>query len=339
MLTDREVLDSLSTGVLVAGSDEVTRHANPAACRMLGRAAAACIDQPVPLLLGMSASLRDHGLDEIDAERRLALELPVGPAGATLRNVGGCGFVCLFRPNDEGRGADRRLQDAERESAITAMLAAFAHEVRNPLAAITAAADMLRADLPPGPADAHLAIIDRQIRRLAALAYTPFALGLPTTTQRVQCTVTHLVTDALAIVAADAASRKVELRIELDPELPRVTVGERELVDALAALLENAIAASPVGAVVLLAARPLADDDAPLRPRVLIEISDRGAGMAPAEIAEALRAFHPTRLASNATGLALAHRHILDSGGRLAISGGAGRGLRVRVELAAEAPR
>lgn len=337
MLTDREVLDALSAGVLVADRDEVTRHANPAACRLLGRDVDACLDQPVPLLLGLPASLVDHGLADADAERRLAIELPAGPGGATMRNVGGRGFVCVFRPHDEGRAADRRLEAADRESTIAAMLAAFAHEVRNPLAAITAAADMLRAELPPGggDAEAHLAIIDRQVRRLAALAYTPFALGLPTTAQRVRCTVAQLVDDAQAAVAAAADARQVELRIALEPELPRVTVGERELVDALAALLGGAIAASPEGAVVDVNARAGLDPWSGL-PRVQIEIADQGAGLSPSQVADALRAFGTPGAAS---GLAVAHRHVVGSGGRLAIDSTPGCGSRVRVELAAEEVR
>jgi signal transduction histidine kinase len=336
VLTDRQVLDSLSTGVLVAGGDEVTCHANPAACRLLGRELAACIDQPVPFLLGIRTSLRDHGLDEADSERRLAIELPVGRGGATVRNVGGGGFVCLFRPHDEGRAADRRLEDAHRESALTAMLAAFAHEVRNPLAAIIAAADMLRAELPAGAGDTHLAIIERQVRRLAALAYTPFGLAVPTTTQRVRCDVEQLVAEARAAVAASALDHGIELRIELDPALPRVTVGERELVDALAALLGGAIAASPAGGAVEITARA-GHDPASGLPRVAIEIADHGPGVDPGELAEALRAFAGADDGA-AGGLALAHPHVLASGGRLAIEGAPGHGRCVRVELTAEEP-
>jgi nitrogen fixation/metabolism regulation signal transduction histidine kinase len=46
-LTDREVIDGLSAGVVIAGHDEIVAHANPAACRMLRAAASACLGQPV----------------------------------------------------------------------------------------------------------------------------------------------------------------------------------------------------------------------------------------------------------------------------------------------------
>lgn len=329
MLSDREVLDALSTGVLIAGPDEITSHANPAACRMLALDHASCMGQPVPLLLGLSASLRDHGLDELDSERRFVLSLPTGPAGATLRSVDGRGYVCLFRSADAGRGADASLQENERESALGAILAAFAHEVRNPLAALAAAVDLLRTEL--GTVDASsLDIIDRQVRRLVALSRAPIALGQPSFTQRVRCRVDRLVLGAIAVVAPEAGRRNVEFSLRVE-QLPRVVVGEREIVDALAELLENAVHASPPEGIVRVTGWKRPDPE-----RVVIEIVDRGPGMAPAEISEALRAFTTTKPRAVGSGLGLAHRLIRDSGGRLALEPGTDAGLIVRVELPAE---
>jgi len=329
MLSDREVLDALSTGVLIAGADEITSHANPAACRMLALDHASCLGQPVPLLLGLSASLRDHGLDANGSERRFVLSLPTGSAGATLRSVDGRGYVCLFRSADAGRGADAALQENERESALGAILAAFAHEVRNPLAALAAAVDLLRGEL--GTVDsASLEIIDRQVRRMVALSRAPIALGQPSITQRVRCRVDHLVLGAVAVVAPEAGRRNVEFSLRVE-RLPRVVVGEREIVDALAELLENAVHASPAEGIVRISGwkRPAPE-------RVVIEIADRGPGMAPAEISEALRAFTTTKPRAVGSGLGLAHRLIRDSGGRLSLEPGPDAGLIVRVELPAE---
>jgi len=337
-LTDREVLDGLSAGVVIADRDEITLHANPAACRMLRAAALACVGQPVPLLLGIPASLRDHGLDASDSETRFELNLPDGPAGATLQNVAGLGFVCLFRSYDEGRRADLGLLRAERESAIDALVAAFAHEVRNPLAALTAASEMLQSEIPPGIGESNLAIIMRQVRRLTALARAPVALGRRSSVQRVLCGVDQLIADAIAAVSAEARRCRVGVEVALEPGLPRVSVGERELVDAIAEVLENAVHASLTdGTVAVAAHRQLALPGVP--PRVAIEIIDRGAGLSPSELIESLRPFTTSKANAAGTGLALAHRNIVDSGGRLAIEPAVGGGLAVHIELSAEEPR
>lgn len=334
MLTDRDVLDGLSAGVVIAGQDEIATHANPAACRMLRAAFTACVGQPVPLLLGMSASLRDHGLDVEGSECRLELNLPVGLAGATVQNVDGRGFVCLFRSYDEGRGADPQLLRAERLSAIEAIVAAFAHEIRNPLAALTTASEMLRVEVPPAVAEGNLAIIERQVRRLTALARAPIALGRASTVQRVLCTAEQLVADAIAMISPEARRCGIAVAVALEPELPRVSAGEREVVDALAEVLENAVHASPSGATVFVVARRIPPSpDVP--PRVAIEVTDRGSGLRPAELVDSLRAFTTSKANAAGTGLALAHRNILDSGGRLAIEPAPGGGLAVRIELCA----
>jgi signal transduction histidine kinase len=337
-LTDREVLDGLSAGVVIAGRDEITLYANPAACRMLRATAAACVGQPVPLLLGIPASLRDHGLDSSDSECRFELNLPDGLAGATLQNVAGRGFVCLFRSCDEGRLADPGSLRVERESAIDALVAAFAHEIRNPLAALTAASEMLQSEIPPGIGEGNLAIILRQVRRLTALARAPVALGRASSVQRVLCAVDQLIADAIAAVSAEARRCCVGVEVALEPGLPRVSVGERELVDAIAEVLENAVHASLAGGNVAVAARRKAVEPS-VPPRVAIEIVDRGAGLSPAELVESLRPFTTSKVNAAGTGLALAHRHIVDSGGRLAIEAAAGGGLAVHIELSAEEPR
>lgn len=337
-LTDREVIDGLSAGVVIAGRDEITLHANPAACRMLRAAASACVGQPVPLLLGFPSSLRDHGLDASDIECRFELNLPDGLAGATLQNIAGRGFVCVFRSYDEGRRADSGRMRVERESAIDALVAAFAHEIRNPLAALTAASEMLQSEIPPGIGEGNLAIILRQVRRLTALARAPVALGRRSSVQRVLCTVEQLVVDAIAAVSAEARRCCVAVDVALEPGLPRVSVGERELVDAIAEVLENAVHASLAEGRVSVAARRKAVEPG-VPPRVAIEIVDRGAGLSSAELVESLRPFTTSKANAAGTGLALAHRHIIDSGGRLAIETAAGGGLTVHIELTAEEPR
>ncbi len=333
MLTDREAIDGLSTGVLIAGVDEVTTHINPAGYRMLALEPAACIGQPVPLLLGLSASLRDHGLALPESERRFVLNLPTGPAGATLCSIGVRGFVCLFRSSANGRGADALLLEDERESALGAIVAGFAHEVRNPLAALAAAVDLLRGELGPGQSEVNLSIIDRQVRRLVALSRAPIDLGRLSRVQRVRCDVARLIYAAVAMVAPEATRREVEVVVRT-PWMPQVLVGEREVVDALAELLENAVHASPRGAIVAVSTR-----SAPESGRVVIEIIDRGAGMAPAQISEALRAYSTTKVGAVGIGLALAHRLIRDCGGLLALEPAIERGLVARVELAAEESR
>ena len=330
MLTDREVIDALAAGVVIADADEVTTHVNPAACRMLERELAACVGQPVPLLLGLSASLRDHGLDGTAAERRFGLTLPGGRAGATLHGVAGRGFVCLFRWAEAGRGADPYLQESERASALSATVAAFAHAVRNPLASLAAAVEILRGELAPGVGEIQLAIIERQLRRLAAMARAPVALGLPSAVQRVRCEVGRLIERSIAALATELARAQVEVAITVAAGLPRVEVGEHEIVDALVELIENAIHASaPRGRVEV---RAQAANDG----WVHVAIVDDGPGMSPGEVAEALRAFSTTKLGATGSGLTLAHRRILDCGGRLALEAGPGRGLVARIELPVE---
>jgi signal transduction histidine kinase len=341
MFSHREILEAFSAGVVASALDEIALYANRAACELLELSADRCIGQPVPLLLGMTMPLADH-LFGLGDECRLDVELPTGPAGVTVRRAPALGYVCAFRTKRDGRSADAQLSRYEREASLGVLVSSFAHEVRNPLATIQASIDMMRGELVGvDTAQHHLAIIERQLGRLADLSRSPMLAGQLSSAHRVLCHVHELAASAIAAVAVEARRRRVEIALAVPELLPRVLVDEHGMVDAIAELLENAIHASHEGTIVSLSARAVQVEigDGRDRRRVAIEIEDRGYGMRRSEIAPALRVFSSTKAGASGLGLPIARHHVEQSGGRLAIESAPEVGTVVRVELLAEEPR
>lgn len=71
-----------------------------------------------------------------------------------------------------------------------------------------------------------------------------------------------------------AGRNEIELRCEIQPDLPPVHVDPRRVSQVLRNLLSNAIKFSPAGEVVVVRARPAPDDEA-----VSISVADRGCGI------------------------------------------------------------
>lgn len=336
--TDRDVLEVISAGVLIADMHEIVRYANPAAAAQLNRRPADCCGQPLPLLLGMSLPLADHQISREQPEMRLEIDQDGATLGATITLLEHRGYACVFRRVEEGRGADRQLLRVEREAAMISIINSFAHEVRNPLASIQATVDYLRGELDHAdPRHEHLHRIERQIRRLAGLAEGPLALGRVSSSQRVACEVRALVEAAVAAVATQSTAQAIQIAVAMRDDLPRVVVDERDLVEALTELLDNAITASALGSTVAVSHRVIARDRGHA-PRVVIEIEDAGLGMARGDVVQALRPYYTTKRGAAGVGLSLAQRFIQASGGRLAITTRAGVGTILQVDLPGEEP-
>ncbi|MCE9572158.1 MAG: hypothetical protein K8W52_03270 [Deltaproteobacteria bacterium] len=336
--SDRDVLEILSAGVLIADLREIVRYANPAAALQLHRRAADCCGQALPLLLGMSLPLADHDISPEQPEVRLEIEQDGATLGATIIRLAGRGYACVFRRVEDGRGADRQLLRVEREAAMVSMINSFAHEVRNPLASIQATVDYLRGELDAAdPRREHLHRIERQIRRLSSLADGPLALGRVSSSQRVACEVAALIDTAVTAVAAQSAAQAIRISVAVKSDMPRVVVDEGDVVEALTELLDNAISASVRGSAVAVSHRVVPSDRGHA-PRVVIEIEDAGLGMERGDVAQALRPFYTTKRGAAGVGLSLAQRFIQASGGRLGITTRAGVGTVLQVDLPGEEP-
>jgi signal transduction histidine kinase/ActR/RegA family two-component response regulator len=228
------------------------------------------------------------------------------------------------------------LQEASRKK--DEFLAMLAHELRNPLAPISAAAQVITA----GRADATLvaragAIIERQSRHMSHLLDD--LLDVARVTQGlVALDMTQL---DLGRVAADAIEQARPMIAQLDHTLaiaidpaPMCVLGDDErLVQVLANLLNNAAKYTPPGGRLALS---ITADDA----HAHISVRDNGIGMAPSTLAQAFDLFSQAARSSDRStgglglGLALVKSLVERHGGTVAgYSDGPGCGSEFVVRL------
>ena len=172
------VIENLGDGVLVVDADGRVRAANPAARRQLGNMGMAS-DQPLMLTahapwqpladlarLTFTTELSqraDVAIDEgVGSPRRVQVRTRLTAAQDDLAHS-----LCVMFMEDL-RELEARLR-TEKLAAMGRMSAAVAHEIRNPLAAITQANALLEEDL-TDPAQRQLSALVRQnARRLAQI--------------------------------------------------------------------------------------------------------------------------------------------------------------------------
>jgi two-component system, NtrC family, nitrogen regulation sensor histidine kinase GlnL len=320
--TTGPALDALATPLAWLDADGCIAGCNAAFARWLGVSsrrlrgtALAELDAEGGRLRDLVARL-DDGVDEPLRARRLRLRLPGGSeqfADLWLTRQG-IGVLIEVHPTDEFPGVDPATT---LPAALHAALKGLAHEVKNPLAGLKGAAQLL-ARRSGGDADAqrYIAVIEHECDRLAALVDR---LLDPAPPQALAPTNVHEVLERVRLLAEAQAGWSVRLLRDYDPSLPDLAADADRLTQALWNLLRNAIEAG-AGEIRL---RSRAEHNGligerPFRLALRIEIEDDGRGV-PETLAE--RIFLPLvsgRAEGSGLGLTLAQQVAREHGGSLA---------------------
>ncbi len=238
------------------------------------------------------------------------------------------------------RAAERQALQAEKLRAVGQMASGIAHDLNQSLALVAGYSDLARRALKQQPPDlAHLeetldviarAAVDggETVKRLLT-----FARGRPDQpAQRVD--LAFLLRDAARLTAprwrdaAQAEGRPISLHVETSGEV--VVFGAAAgLREAITNLIFNAVDALPEGGTIRLST-------ARHGPRVIVEVSDSGTGMAPEVQAHIFEPFFTTK-GDRGTGLGLAQVYgiVERHGGSIDVRSASGAGTTFHVELPA----
>ncbi len=244
-------------------------------------------------------------------------------------------IVSVQREQEEAalRRADRQKDE---------FLATLAHELRNPLAPIRSAVELIRR---VAPSDVKIQrardVIERQVVHLSRLVddlmdVSRITLG-NVRLQRETLDVVTVAAGAVESIRSSAEAAGVLLEERLPNTKIAVSADSTRLLQCIVNLLNNAVKFTPAGGTVTLSV--LAGGS-----RVRIEVSDTGVGISPASLDRIFEPFFQERpTGSNGNtglgiGLALTRKLIELHGGTIHVeSAGPGQGSRFRIELPAVA--
>jgi signal transduction histidine kinase len=277
---------------------------------------------------------------------------PLGTIAATMREMAATGDltrkIALSRGHWEDEDAQllastfntmtdsiarfqREAAQRERLSSLGRLSTVVAHEIRNPLMIIKAALRSLRGErLAPEQLQTAIKDIDEEIVRLNRIVSEVLDFARPIRFELAPVDINALCEDAARASGAEPGAVPVALR--LDKRLgTMITDGER-LRLVLVNVLTNARHAvagrddARAGAITLTTA-PLDGS------RVLIEVGDRGIGIAAEDLARVFDPYFTTRRTGTGLGLAISRNIIEGLGGTIAVASRPGEGTTVRIDL------
>jgi signal transduction histidine kinase len=285
------------------------------------------------LLIAMLGDVLYFAVTFID--KAAAFDLPIlvqlGIFGAVAL---GCGYIgARLREAHAGREemaaelAAFRLREAdierlhtraERLEAVAELSASLAHEIKNPLASIRSAAELL-AKVPAADDDTRTLtkLVQRESDRLSRLLseFLDFARTGVTSVRRVD--LVDIAHHAAALVTAHPDKPENVTIRELFPSTPLVVVGDDDLLHrAIFNLLLNAVQASPPGGEVRLEAAELGYHQLPAqaqrftRGAMMVQVTDQGKGIADSIKERLFEPFVTTKAGGSGLGLSIVHRAV-----------------------------
>lgn len=242
----------------------------------------------------------------------------------------------------EARLAAERNQ---RLAALGEFSATVAHELGNPLNALSGHLQMLIGTTDYASRQRHLAIIRSEVNRMVSIIKQ--LLEQTHVELRSACVnLNKTIHEVTTLLSPSLPSQHVTLKTDLQADLPPVAGDTRALHGLLFNLVTNAAQAMPLGGELTIRTRVACGDrppgivmvgeGAPIEEAaVRLTIADTGVGIPSEHVSRIFEPFFTTRHDQGGTGLGLAicHRVVTDSGGRLAVRSHVGHGTEFTIDL------
>ena len=226
----------------------------------------------------------------------------------------------LSRVNSELQNTFEQVRRADRLSAIGQLAASLAHEIRNPLASIDGAAEvMVAAEQPEEVRAETMGIVRNECSRLNRLLTNLLDFARPRKPEWREVDV-QKVMDAVTELVRHSAGKNIQFEVTAEDQLPALLGDEEQIAQVMLNLTLNAAQAMPDGGKITLTAAEKADG-------VLIEVRDEGIGILPQDIEKIFDPFFTTKDTGTGLGLSVVHQIVTQLGGTISVTRNEERGM------------
>jgi signal transduction histidine kinase len=236
---------------------------------------------------------------------------------------------------DHCRGAhDAEMLQAEHLATMGELAAGVAHEIRNPLAGIAGAIEIISKDFPKDHPDREvMEDLRQEVRRIEKVLNDLLAYAKPKPPQFGRADLKDTFARALQLARQQTGSKNVEFSIQVPPDLPAFRMDSEQLHQVLLNLVLNAVQAIEREGKITIAAKVDAPGGPGQADLVEISVTDTGVGVPPESLERIFRPFYTTKRGGTGLGLSLCRRIIRQHGGTFTVESKLGKGSRFIIRL------
>lgn len=325
----QQILDNLTTGIVLVDEQLAVRYINSAAESLLGFSRSKCLGLVLPALLAPPKALDSQRFSEalrsgqgfIDTDCQLGqnqVEMAVSRLSETPPLL-----VIELTPIDQLKRLSAEAFQQVQQQASQEILRGLAHEIKNPLGGLRGATQLLAQELNANQRE-YTDLILAQVDRLTQLVDR--LLGPKTEPRRVRTNI-HQVLERVRHLVTMQKPDQVSINRDYDPSLPDLAIDPDQIEQALLNMVQNAVQALAGNGQVTLRSRVVSGvtlQGARYRMVARIDVEDNGPGV-PDKLKDTL--FYPLvtgRADGSGMGLAIAQSLTALHGGRIELESAPG---------------
>jgi PAS domain S-box-containing protein len=274
----------------------------------------------------MRGSLRNYETRRI---RKDGSEVEVSLTRTSIYDAQGnyIGASAILRDISERKRLVEQLIQAESLAEVGELAAQVAHEIKNPLAGISAAIQLLAATYPERDPRASVfgEILDH-IRRLDDTVKTLLEFTRPYTPNLQRLDLDMILDSTLSMLEASEVFSDITVERNFARDARTVLADSQLMIQVLMNLLINAAQAVIDDRRLLVASHRAGDE-------IVIEVTDHGPGIPPEVLKQVLKPFFTTKSKGTGLGLPIARKLVEAHAGTLEVESETGAGTTVRIRL------
>lgn len=338
-LLHRDIIQSIGSGIITTDTFGLVSSVNRAAEEILGRREASLLRQPFESSDLLSAEQWKDLRQQSQAGGRIRDEVVFDRGGESLY-IGFSinqlldsrgeprGFIVIFQDLTEWRLLQEELRLKDRMAALGELAASIAHEIGNPLAAISGSVQMLSGAREKPASQARLLdIILHESQRLDRTIKGFLRYARPRERSSIRFDIARLLQENVELLRnSEEVGEHHSISVELAPERAELVGDPDQISQIFWNLARNALRSMPEGGALTV--------NGSVRPEGYeISILDTGCGMTKAQ---QNRLFHPFQSFSRGgtgIGMAIVYRLVSEHGGTISVKSRPGAGTAVQVLL------
>jgi PAS domain S-box-containing protein len=355
------IIQNLRNGLITVDRSMNISDTNRAAETLLGYSQEELMGRPLESLFSSAPAADecrffDH-IDEIDTCMGSLSEVTMQKHDGTIFPVEICysvitdregevnGLSCIFKDISRRKELEHDLARVDKLASLGELAAGMAHEIKNPLAGIASALQVLARNFrKESPHQFIFNEVQDQVRRLDSFITDLLQFARPGKTHFSELDLGELIDKALFLVSTQLDEQHIKVQCDLEKTHPAALGDQSQLQQVFLNIVLNAIDAMEGGGTLHISSRweptigfsgqpcvnPSCQEN---NGRLLIAFKDSGVGIDPEFIEAVFNPFHTSKHNGTGLGLSISQRVMEQHGGKIVVESEPGEGSTFTVLL------